>query len=135
MQIHLCCNGSIVDTILQRFLCGQGHEAVLSSSACELLDNLEKSSRPADLIISDLGMSNRDGLPEISKVHRQYPDIPIVAMMDSPPALSPDEAIACGVHAYLRRPISLRELGLLLFRIFENSARGKSPGGADQQCR
>ena len=132
MRICLLNNESIVATTLQSFLFDLGYEVVSVASVSELLDHPEEIRQPLDLIISDFPIPGAHGLTQIGEVHRQYPDVPIVMMTDKRPRCSSREAISNGVYAYLRKPISLGELELLLVRVSERRAvrRAKATGNS-----
>ncbi|MSS70957.1 MAG: response regulator [Candidatus Latescibacteria bacterium] len=123
MRIYLVDDEQIVTTTLQGFLAGLGHEVIAASSARELFEHLVMSSRPADLIISDLYMPDQNGLDLVREAHQRYPDVPIVLMTGYVPTFSPQEALAQGVCAYLRKPIHLGELELLILRLSQGRAR------------
>lgn len=124
MRIHLVDDEQIVTTTLQGFLADLGHEVITASSARELFDNLARSPGPADLIISDLYMPDENGLDLVREVHQRYPGVSIVLMTGYVPTFSPQEALAQGVCAYLRKPIHLGELELLLLRLSGDRANG-----------
>jgi DNA-binding NtrC family response regulator len=123
MRIHVVDDERIVTTTLRGFLTDLGHEVSVAHSARELLDNLARSPRPADLIITDIYMPDRGGLDLIREAHGRYPDVPIVLMTGYASGFSPDEAVLSGVCACLRKPIHLCELELLLARLAEGRAR------------
>ena len=123
MRIYLFDDEPIITITLQDFLSDLGHEVVSFGSTYELLDHLEKSPEPVDLIISDLHVPNGNGITLIREVHKRYPDISIMIIMGHDgPTLSTNEAISYGVYTYLHKPIRLSELELLLVRLSESRA-------------
>ncbi len=122
MLIHLLNDELIVTLTLQSFLTDLGHEVVIAHSASGLFENLTRSLQPVDLILSDLRLPDREGIGLIHEIHRRYPGAPIIVMTGYSPTLSPDEAVANGVYAYLRKPVRLSELELLLVRVSERPA-------------
>lgn len=123
MRIHLVDDEQIVITTLRDFLVDIGHEVVIAHSAGEALENPPPG--PVDLIITDLYMPNKSGMEMIREVHRHYPETPIVVITGYGPVFSLQEAIAQGVYAYLRKPIHLSELELLLVRMSRERVKKK----------
>jgi DNA-binding NtrC family response regulator len=126
VRIHLVDDERIVTTTLRGFLTDLGHEVSVAHSARELLDNLARSPWPADLIITDIYVPGENGLDLVREAHRRYPGVPIVLMTGRVAGFSPQEALAQGVCACLRKPIHLCELELLLARLSEGRARAGS---------
>lgn len=121
MRIYLVDDEPIVNKTLQEFLFELGHEIVSIRAAYELLGNLEKEPHPVDLIIADFCMTKGNAVTMIRKVHEQYPGIAIVLMTVGSLLLPTAEAISYGVYAYLRKPIRLAELELLLARLSDST--------------
>ena len=123
-RLRVCIAGeeSIVTQTLRGFLADLGHQVVAVSSPHELLDRL--ASHPVDLVITDLQMPG--DIEPIREVHQQHPDVAVVMMTAGHPPLSMEEALSCGVYAYLHKPISLIELELLLVRLAERDSEEES---------
>ena len=120
MLIYLVDNDSIIIKTLENFLSNLRHEVVSIKSA-KLLDDLKKKPQP-DVIIMDLHIPEDRTIAQIREVHKQYPATAIVLMTDNKPILSTQEIISYGVYAYIRKPIHLYELELLLVRLSEYRA-------------
>jgi len=121
MYLYIIDYEFIVSTTLRAFLTDLGHEVGCIHSVCDLMGCIESDPKRADVIIVDMLVFNRGG--PLREVHQRYPDIALVIMADVGAFLSSDEALLCGVYAYLRKPISLRELELLLVRLGESRKR------------
>ena len=52
------------------------------------------------------------------------PDLRLVLMVNGGPAIPADDALACGLYAYLREPFRLDELVLVLVRLSERRTGG-----------
>ena len=117
MRIFIACEEQIVAKTFRDFLSDLGHDVVCFKSVCELLDEQEKRSGWADLIIIDPHAGNRNDTNLLYEVHKWSPEVPIIVTTTHESILPPDEAISYGVYAYLRKPISLAELELLLSRL------------------
>ena len=120
MRIYLVSNEPIIRKILTQFLSNLKHEVVSIKSTFELLDKLEAETQPIDLIIGDFNMPEEKTISLIHKIHKQYPDIPIIITVTDGPLFSAREAISYGIRAYLRKPIYLSELELVLEQLFKS---------------
>lgn len=133
MRISLISDEPIITIILEGFLSNLGYEVVSATSTGELLGNLTHSVQPADVIIADLHRPTDERLALIRQWRQHSPETCIVIVTGYDPitgydpTLSPDEALAHGVYAYLRRPIYLGELELLLARLAERRANRRPP--------
>ena len=65
-------------------------------------------ANPADLVITDLVMPDREGLETIATLHREWPALPIIAMSGSAPRSSLYLAMAAklGAHRTLPKPFA-----------------------------
>ena len=70
----------------------------------------------SDVIIVDLKMPKENGIKTVSEIHRRYPGSDIVVMSSILPF---KEAISNSVYSYLKKPVHLDELELILARISE----------------
>jgi DNA-binding NtrC family response regulator len=121
MLIYLVNNDSILIETLSDFLSNLGY-GVRTIKSTELLDNLDKEPQPVDVIIGDFCMPSDRIVALISEVHKRYPTTTTILITDYNYVLSNQDAISYGVHAYLRKPIRLYELELMLFRLSEYRA-------------
>ena len=119
MRIYLVEEENIVRQLIRDSLTDLGHEVIVLDALDELSDTLGRNPRPVDLIIVDLPTPKREAIAQgMREVHRRHPEIPLVVRV-SGALLSADEAVQCGVHAYLHKPIRLAELELMLIRLSE----------------
>jgi len=68
----------LMRTIIATMLKRAGYETVMAANGIEGL--LVFRSSPADLVITDLLMPEKDGLETIRELHGEFPDVPIIAM-------------------------------------------------------
>jgi len=122
MRVCIVGEESIVTQTLRGFLSDLGHQVAVIGTTDELLDRL--AVQPVDVVITDLHMPGN--VAPIREVHQRHPDVAIVMMTAGHPPLSMEEALSCGVYAYLHKPISLAELELLLVRLSERHSQGDS---------
>jgi CheY-like chemotaxis protein len=67
-----------IRAILELTLKAAGHEVILAADGREGVERYCTS--PADLVITDLYMPNRDGLETIRQLRRRFPKVAIIAM-------------------------------------------------------
>ena len=119
MRIYLVEEENVVRQIIRDFLTDLGHEVIVLDALDDLLDTLTTDPHPVDLVIVDLPTPKRDAIARgMREVHRHHPEIPLVVRV-SGALLSADEAVQCGVCAYLHKPVRLAELELMLIRLSE----------------
>ncbi len=122
MRICMVEEDQIVAKTLEEFISSIGHHVVVHNMVNGLLDWLEKDHSRPDLIIVGLQPENKVHIRKIIEVHKRYPDVPIIAMINRISVLLKDVAISCGVYSFIRKPISFAELELLLIRFSEIKA-------------
>ena len=71
-------------------------------------------TQPADLVMTDIAMPNKDGIEMIMDLWRDYPDVKIIAVSGSPRATDPrahlEFAAIFGAMRTFRKPVDLNEL-------------------------
>jgi DNA-binding NtrC family response regulator len=112
LRIYLVSDPDILQKTLQSFLTDLGHE-VISMTTPELRRSLEHPEGPIPLAI--IPHSIEKSL--LQTFHRAHPETMIILWNENRNILSTDEALACGVHAFLHTPIHFNELEVLLFRL------------------
>lgn len=117
MRICVFLEDQIVSGTLSEFLFELGYEAITFDSGCNLLKELNSCALRGDLIITELNKNRRMDIQLVNDLHKKYPAVPIVLATDAGSILPSDKAISFGVYAYLRKPIILAELELLLSRL------------------
>lgn len=65
-------------TLLEDWLASAGHQVVSASDGKEGMKQFRAT--PPDLVITDLFMPNQDGVETIRELHRDFPDVPLIAM-------------------------------------------------------
>ena len=88
-----------------------GHEVVECSNGREGLDHCRKS--PADLIVTDLFMPEKDGLETIREFKKEFPETKIIAISGGSAAMKYDYlpgAKRFGAHRTYPKPVDLQEL-------------------------
>jgi len=88
---------------LHRILEPAGYEVVGATTARDALQALNK--RPADLVITDIFMPDRDGLEFIQDLRARYPDIKILAMSGGTDNFPADSFLTVARHFGSQRSI------------------------------
>ncbi len=104
-----------IRTTIERLLKRAGHQVAAAADGCEGFKKTE--AERFDLLIVDIFMPCMDGLETIQKVHRLYPNLPIVVMSgmvfrsaSSPPPDFLTMATKLGAVRSLRKPFRPHEL-------------------------
>ena len=120
MRICVVDENQLVRGALQEFLTELGHAVVSVCENRELLGVLHMSEQLPGLIIAECRCGCAGNADELRQIHRLVPDTPIIATIDR--GILPDtrEAISHGIYAFLRKPLHLSELELMLIRLSEN---------------
>lgn len=99
-------------TMLRRALEGKGHTVVEAREGREAL-RLHRAD-PADLVITDIQMPDRDGLEVIMDLRREAPGVKVIAISGGGRAVSStvalEMAIPLGAAAALSKPFRLEAL-------------------------
>lgn len=117
MHIVVAGEEQIIVKTLQEFLSDLGHDVTCFKSVPELLNDHNKGAGWADLIILDSPEGNANEVKLMCEADNWSPEVPIIVTTAYGSIMTSEEAIAYGVHAYLRKPISLTELELILSRL------------------
>lgn len=95
-----------IRSMLKKMLEREGFNVIVASDGKEGMNLFDKE--PADLVITDLIMPEKDGIEIIRELKKKSPDVPIIAMSGGGQA-SPDLyltiAKALGAHAILEKPV------------------------------
>ncbi|MCJ2056427.1 response regulator [Methylobacterium sp. J-048] len=102
----------VVRMTVRRFLERGQHTVLECASAAEAEALL--SSRPFDILVTDLWMPGRDGLTLIGWVKANRPGLPIIAITGgaprAPQLFSMEEAARVGADRVLMKPVGMQEL-------------------------
>ena len=116
MQICLNCQDQILGQTLCEFLSHVGHLVLPFDSTCNT----------PDLLIAEINADNKAELNKTIELHNRHLGVPIIAIVDSCNFLSKDLAVSIGIYLYIRKPVRLAELELMVHRLEEHRANGWS---------
>jgi CheY-like chemotaxis protein len=117
-----------VRDVLRRLLESAGHDVTVARDGVEGLEAFR--DRPADLVLCDLFMPNKDGLQTIEELRRGWPGVPVVAVSGGSAdgewdALPAAEALGA---ATLEKPFTAEALLALLERLLRAPEAAPGPG-------
>jgi len=96
---------------IEWLLKSEGFEVFTAADGAEGLARLRE--RPADLVITDLFMPEKDGVETIMELRSRYPATPVLVVSGSASSRLENVMVAArelGVTRYLRKPCEPREL-------------------------
>lgn len=114
MFIYLNFESDIVSDTICNLLINLGHTSKSFKSTEELFTAMKTDFHQPDLIIMDKHASNRVMVEKICRHNQSGAKAPIVLATSTEGVLGSDEAILFGIRAYLRKPIVLSELTLMI---------------------
>ncbi len=94
------------DTILTRL----GYQVKVFNDSLEALAFIVQDPSVFDLLVTDMSMPNLTGLELVRKTLAVRPDLPIILCTGFNQMLNKTEAKALGIHTYLEKPVSVKDL-------------------------
>jgi CheY-like chemotaxis protein len=94
------------DTILTRL----GYQVMVFNDSLEALAFITQDSTAFDLLVTDMSMPNLTGLELVQKTLAVRPDLPVILCTGFNQMLDKKEAKALGIHSYLEKPVSVKDL-------------------------
>ena len=119
--------------VLALVLAQQGYEVRAASNGDEALAEL--STRPYDVVISDVRMPGMDGLTLLSKALEQSPELTFIMMSAYGSADLALKAVSLGAYDYVQKPFKPEEVVLVLRkaeerqRLLRENRRLQQPAG------
>jgi len=101
-----------------------GYEVVGRTSPEEALKLFSHSPLEFDLVLTDLTMPGLTGLELSVKIKALRPDLPIILFTGYSDQLSKDAAADAGINEYCMKPISMRDLSIVVGR-FLGTGKGR----------
>lgn len=124
MRIGLVIENLVLRRTLEQFLSDLHHVIITARSILELGRFPGKSFGERNVIIAELYPGDRLGQDALHAIQICHPALPVILVARTTwNILETSIAIHCGVQAYLRLPLSLLELELLLIRLADRLER------------
>ena len=124
MRILVLVGSGLLRTTLQEFLTHLGHEAGIADPAAGRQESPRRQGGGPDVVIFDPAPGPCAMHSAIGDLHREHPAAGILVVTQNAPELAAEEALCLGIHGYLRKPLSLRELELSLLRMEDQKTEG-----------
>ena len=106
--------------VLEIMLRSAGHTVYVAGNGREALEILRDN--PVDLVITDMRMSEMDGIELLNTMRRDGMGVPVILITAHGSVESAVHAMKCGASDYLLRPFDLEELELAIARVLNEAA-------------
>ncbi len=125
MRIFLINDETIVFKTIFSFLHQLGYSLQVLNASQELyLHNPE----PGDIMIVDILDLNKGHFALLKRVTQEYSFLRLLVLIDKKPPFNIEEALSYGIVSYLRKPLYLNELELVLYWYHEFHGFKQSSG-------
>lgn len=122
----LVINNLVLKRTLERFLVDLLHEVHPASTLSELGRFPGSHALETDAIITELQIGDKESQDALQAIQICRPTLPVILVARNLwNILDTNTAIQCGIQAYLRIPLSLLELELMLIRLAARSDRSR----------
>lgn len=112
LNILIADDEELVSMMLSDYFVNLGHTTDLVEDGVTALDKIEQVDY--DLALLDVRMPGVDGMSILSRVHKNYPELPVVIMTGHGNMQMAIEALRLGAADFLTKPIDLQQLGAVL---------------------
>jgi phosphoserine phosphatase RsbU/P len=117
MRILLVDDEPLILETLGAFLDMSGHQVLCAKAASEAMHLLEQHRGEVDVLLSDVCMPGENGPDLLSQMRETYPDIDAVLMTGYAESLDTHGALEEGASAFLRKPVKMVDLEVVLQQI------------------
>jgi PAS domain S-box-containing protein len=93
-----------------------GYHVRVAHGGDNALQQLRSRELDVDVVITDIVMPNTDGLTVIREIHRERPELPIIAASGLADSRT-DEALEAGADVFLSKPFTAEKLQAVLQRV------------------
>lgn len=100
-----------------QMLSSLGYQVTGKTSATEAFGFFAEAAQDFDLLITDLTMPDLTGVELSNRLKAIRPDLPVILFTGYSEVLSKEAAQQAGVDEYCTKPISLRELATVVWRV------------------
>ena len=110
--------------LLNRFLTRKGYEINVAYSGLRAIDYLEETE--PDLVITDLGLGDIDGITLLKKAKDLYPNLPVIIITGFSDIKTSALAMRQGAFDYVMKPLLPEQILLTVQEALESKKRGLS---------
>lgn len=110
--------------LLESFLTKEGYSVTCLASAVDALNllrevSLQNPAQAFDLVISDIGMAQMDGMQFLTTLKEEMPELPVILITGNTSIDTAIDATRRGAFHYLVKPFKLSEVSLHVERALE----------------
>ena len=121
----------LIRNLIVTFLSGLGHRCLTASDGVDALEKMKGNEIHA--VVTDIKMQKMDGIILTREMIKQYPDLPVMVMIEYDDEYSAGTAISVGAREFIKKPFSLDEFAIRLHKmISESKAQDPKPIKSDQ---
>jgi len=102
-----------------------GYETLTAGSGQEALKIIEERGEKINLIILDLKMPGMGGLEVLKAIRNRHSKIPVIILTAYHDREQECEEL--GIEAFITKPYSLKDLDIVIERVFDNSGEEENP--------
>lgn len=115
-------------TVLKAMLEGLGYRVEYRTTGFDALEAMRHQSEdnPFDLVITDMTMPHLSGADLAREVQRIKPGLPVILCTGFSERIDAERASTIGCQGFLMKPVSLRELALLVRKVLDGDTGGSS---------
>jgi PAS domain S-box-containing protein len=97
-----------------------GYEVLVRTSSVDALEVFRADPFRFDVVVTDQTMPNMTGEVLARELLQLRPDVPIILCTGFSHAITPEQAKAIGIRAYLLKPLLIKDLGLALREVLQS---------------
>jgi DNA-binding NtrC family response regulator len=121
----------LIRNLIVTFLSGLGHRCITASDGVDALKKMKENELHA--VVTDIKMQKMDGIILTREILKQYPELPVMVMIESDDEYSAGTAISVGAREFIRKPFSLDEFAIRLHKmVSESKTQESKPMKSDQ---
>ncbi len=109
----------LIRNLVVTFLSRLGHSCFTAIDGVDALNKMKENR--IDVVITDVKMPNMDGITLTSEISKLYPACPIMVMTAFDEEYSAGTAISVGAGEFIKKPFSLEEFGIRLYKMINDS--------------
>ena len=109
----------LIRNLIVTFLSGLGHLCVTAMDGVDALNKLEGNK--VDAIVTDIRMPGMDGIFLTREISIQYAGLPIMVMTAFDEEYSVATALSVGAREFIKKPFSLDEFAIRLYKMISDS--------------
>ncbi|MBU2512252.1 hypothetical protein KJ966_13020 [bacterium] len=119
-QVFICITDKILKNTVHDFLLDLNYSALTIHSLEELLHGERSMALSKFIVIMEQRGEIKKSVSDLRQIHECYTNSYVIVLNDGKIDLTAEEFLSCGIYGFLKKPLHLIELELMLIRVFEN---------------